>query len=230
MLFSSFASSSKGNLYSLHSSKFSPLLLECGVPFRKLKELLNFELSGFSACLLTHEHQDHAKSVHHVLKAGIDVYCSEGTAIALDIELHHRTHILEPEKLTELNGWKIIPFLTQHDAKEPLGFYISDGTEQFLFATDTFCIRPKFKGLNQIAIECNYSKYLLPDTLHISLTRRLIKSHMSLETTIKFLQANDLSNISKIYLLHLSSRHSDAKMFQKKIQEITGKEVVVANE
>jgi len=44
---------------------------------------------------------------------------------------------------------------------------------------------------------------------------------------LDFLRANDLSQVRKIYLLHLSDSNSDAKLFKLKVQEVTGKEVIV---
>ena len=85
MIFKSLASSSHGNSYIVSDEK-TKLLIECGLPYKKLQKLSGFALSEFKACLVSHEHQDHAKSVQDLIDRGMDVYMSYGTAEALEIE------------------------------------------------------------------------------------------------------------------------------------------------
>jgi len=82
---SSLASGSSGNCYRLTDGS-TPLLLECGISFKEIKKKLNFRTSEIAACLITHEHGDHAKAVNDLMKAGIDCYMSKGTKEALGIE------------------------------------------------------------------------------------------------------------------------------------------------
>ena len=51
---------------------------------------------------------------------------------------------------------------------------------------------------------------------------------MSLEILIDLLNANDLSQVNNICLIHLSAQNSDTKRFQKEIEELTGKTVTIA--
>ena len=122
-----------------------------------------------------------------------------------------------------------MPFDIQHDAVEPLGYLIAnkDG-EKLLFITDSYFSRYRFKGLNIIAIECNYSLETLSPDLPEIVQDRLFKSHFSLENVIKFLKANDLSKVKEIILIHMSDGNSDEKMFKEKIQALTGKMVRTA--
>ena len=82
MRFESLASSSSGNAYSV-SDQDTRILLECGVSHSKLQKLSGFKLSEFQACLVSHEHKDHAKSVADLISRGMEVYMSQGTAEAL---------------------------------------------------------------------------------------------------------------------------------------------------
>ena len=136
----SFYSSSTGNLYSVSDGQ-STVLLECGVSIQKIKEALNFKLSSVSGCLLTHEHKDHSKAAKDLIQFGIPVYSSAGTFKALELDGGIDIKPLHP---FFVGSFKITPFETQHDAKEPLGFLIQSGEEKLLFATDTFYIRYKF--------------------------------------------------------------------------------------
>ena len=78
------ASGSTGNAY-LVGDGTTTLLLECGISMRELMRRSRFTLSRVDACLITHEHGDHARAVHDVMARGIPVYCSEGTAAKLGI-------------------------------------------------------------------------------------------------------------------------------------------------
>ena len=56
------ASSSAGNCYMIDNGH-SRLMIECGIPWRTIKDKLGFELSGISGVLVSHEHGDHSKAV-----------------------------------------------------------------------------------------------------------------------------------------------------------------------
>jgi phosphoribosyl 1,2-cyclic phosphodiesterase len=226
------ASGSKGNCYRIDDGR-TPLLLECGIPYKEIQKRLNFRISEIVACLISHEHQDHSKSVKDLMKVGIDCYMSKGTAEALDVS-GHRLHIIKTRQQFKLGTWTILPFDTQHDAAESLGFLLAnqDG-EKLLYATDTYYIRYRFRGLTHIAVECNYSLDILKRNVEAGavpkeMKSRLLKSHFSLENVKRFLQANDLSKVQEIWLLHLSDVNSDEARFKREIQELTGKMVFIA--
>lgn len=77
-------------------------------------------------------------------------------------------------------------------------------------------------------IECNYSQKTLSDDMHPAQRRRLLRSHMSLETVVGFLQANDLEAVREIWLVHLSDGNSDKALFRDTIQGMTGIPVHIA--
>jgi phosphoribosyl 1,2-cyclic phosphodiesterase len=176
---------------------------------------------------------DHSKAVKEIMRAGIDCYMSRGTAEALEVS-GHRANIIKAKQQFRIGTWAILPFETQHDAAEPLGFLLAnqDG-EKLLYATDTYFIRYRFANLNVIAIECNYSLDILRTnvangSVEPALKNRILKSHFSLENVKKFLQANDLGKVQEIWLLHLSDGNSDAERFKREIQELTGRMVFIA--
>ena len=226
------ASGSQGNCYRVSDGR-TPLLLECGIPYRDIRRQFKFRMSEFAACLVSHEHQDHCKSVKDVLKAGIDCYMSVGTARALGVE-SHRILYARAKQQFKLHTWTILPFEVEHDAKEPLGYLLaSQAGEKLLYATDTAYIRYKFPGLTHIMIECNYAEDILEANITAGaldpvMKNRLLRTHFSLANVKEFLLANDLSKVKEIWLLHLSDGNSDAQRFKREIQELTGKEVYIA--
>ncbi len=226
------ASGSKGNCYRITDGS-TPLLLEAGIQFKEIQKQLNFRVSELAGCLISHEHKDHSKAVPDMMKAGVNCYMSQGTVEALDVT-GHRIHIIKAKQQFQLGTWTILPFETQHDAAEPLGFLmVNQGGDKLLYATDTYYIRYRFQGLTHIMVECNYSLDVLRANVEAgliepALKNRILKSHFSLENVKNFLQANDLSKVQEIWLLHLSDGNSDAERFKREIQELTGKPVYVA--
>lgn len=227
------ASGSSGNCYKVSDGQTS-LLLECGIPFKEIQKKLCFKLYEIDACIVTHEHQDHSKATMDLLKSGIEVCMSTGTASMFKHDFFKVTTI-EPLKQFKIGSFDILPFDVQHDATEPLGFilYSRVTKEKLLFATDTYYVKYRFSGLNYIMVECNYALDILrynfeSGKLTLALKNRLLQSHFELVNVKKFLQANDLSKVKEIYLLHLSAGNSDENRFKREIQELTGKPVIIA--
>lgn len=210
------------------------LALEAGVRFDKVQRALDYDLRKVVGCCISHEHGDHAKYAADMLAHCIPVVCSDGTAKALQIQGSHFTQIVPARQMTRLGSFQIIPFPVQHDAAEPYGFFIRhEECGTVLFATDTYYLRFKFGGLNNLMIECNYRQDILDDNIKsgrvpAAIRNRIIKSHMSYDTCLETLLANDLSKVNNIILIHLSSDNSHASEFVKGIAGNTHKSVMAA--
>lgn len=222
-------SNSTGNAYVLENDH-EALLIECGVRFDRIKQAMNFNMKKVVGCILTHCHGDHAASIMEVLKAGINVAMSNGTATSLEVRPHHRVKIVSGSgSMIKFGGFEIKPFDIEHDVPEPLGFLIRHNeTGTVLFLTDTYYVKHTFPPLNNILIECNYAQDIIDASSKRFLRDRVIESHMNLDTCKKTLMANDLSGVNNIVLIHLSDSNSDAKRFKREIQEQTGKTVSIA--
>lgn len=217
MEFKSLASSSHGNAY-IVADEQTRILLECGVSHKQLQKLAGFSLSDIKACLVSHEHKDHAKCVDELIKRGMEVYMSYGTARALENE---SATLIENMEQFNVGSFDIVPFTTFHDAAEPLGFLIKsriDG-DVLAFATDTVNLRYKFPGLNILAIEANYDRKILDrcERLPEKVRHRITNSHMEIETLCDYLRSLDLSECREIHLLHLSDAMSDEGSFMRKV-------------
>lgn len=227
MKFESLASSSHGNAY-IVSDRDTRILLECGVSHKQLQKLSSFSLSDIKACLVSHEHKDHAKCVDELIRRGMAVYMSYGTAQALENE---SVTLIEHMEQFNVGSFDIVPFTTFHDAAEPLGFLIKsriDG-DVLAFATDTVNLRYKFPGLNILAIEANYDREILErcDKLPEKVRHRITNSHMEIETLCDYLRSLDLSECREIYLLHLSDAMSREEKFLRKVKETVPKGIDV---
>ena len=213
MIFQPHASSSHGNVYVV-SDGVTRILLECGVSYRRLQKLLDFNVSDLSAWLISHEHKDHAGCYMDLIKSGIPVYASEGTAEMLECAL---IQPLEERQEVAIGTLDILPFATFHDAAEPLGFLIRsrvDG-EKLLFATDTVNLAYRFPGVNIVALEANYDDDILARATRMpdKVRHRIQRSHMEIGRTCTFLKKMDRSMVHTVYLLHLSDACSNSDMF-----------------
>ena len=228
-------SSSKGNCYRI-TDGITPLLLECGIRHKEIQRKLDFKTSEIKACLVSHEHKDHSRAIADILKSGIDVYCSRGTANSLNLTSNHRIQMVDKLIPFTIGTWTILPFETQHDAAEPLGFLMANAAgDKLLFATDTYYIKYRFNGLTHVMLECNYAIDILRANVDAgvvppALKDRIIQSHFSLENVKGFLRANDLSRVQEIWLIHLSDDNSDTERFKREIQMLMGKPVRVADQ
>ncbi len=228
-------SSSSGNCYLFQANNGETLIVECGIDTKEIKKALNFDLANVVGCLVSHEHGDHSKSVQKMLDSGIDCYMSKGTCDSLSLN-HHRAIILGEFKKITIGSYKVMAFKTQHDCKDPVGFWIYHPEMGLtIFATDTFYVEYIFEGMNNILIECNYAKDILyknvaDGIITKTLRDRTLKSHFELENVKSFLMASNLLGVRNIGLLHLSDRNSDACRFKKEIEELTGINTTIAEQ
>ena len=227
MTFTSLASSSHGNCYVVSDGE-TAILLECGISFRRIKKGLGFDLSAICGCLVSHEHKDHAKSVMDMIRSGVEVFTSEGTAEALDCAL---ITPVEAGAQFGVGSLEIMPFRTWHDAREPLGFLIysrQDG-ERLAFATDTVNLGHTFPGVNLLALEANYDKDILArcERMPDKVKHRVTNSHMEIETLCRYLQSLDLSQCRAVYLLYLSNAASNEGNFADRVRRVVPHHVEV---
>ena len=224
-------SSSRGNAYLLSDGE-TTILIECGLQYAELRKKSNFAIPNhIDGCIVTHEHMDHAKSVNFLLQYGVDVYAPKSVFKTDYARKHHRAHNINPNdesSVFDIGFLSITAYEMYHDVP-CVGYLIYSRytDELLLFATDTRLIKYNFYNLDYIMIEANYDIDLVENDTQLA---RLVKSHMSIESTIHYLSNIDLSKVKAIYLMHLSSRHSNADDFKKRVQRQTGKPTYICKE
>ena len=224
------ASGSTGNISWVSDGKTS-LLLDAGIPMGEIQRGCGFGISDLSGCLITHEHNDHAKSAAKLMERSVDVYTSRGTAAAHGWK-SHRLHTVKSQEDFIAGTFDIMAFEVEHDAAEPLGFLIySRATrEKLVYFTDTYYLKYRFKGLTHIVCECNYDRDILMQNVKSGeiepfAAKRIMNSHMSIDNLLDMLKASDLSHVRQIYLIHISDRNGNASEFKERVQKLTGAEV-----
>lgn len=220
------ASGSKGNCYLMDNGE-TKLLLDAGIPFNQIQIGCDFRVSDISGCLVSHRHGDHAKAIKDLLKRGINVYGPK------DLQnINPQISVLKPLIKYNIGSFMIVPFELTHDV-ECYGYQINSiGKQKLVYITDTAYVRYTFSKLTHVMIEANYDTEIIrKNTLNMdingNLASRIIQSHMDIKTVEEFLDANDLSKLQQVYLLHLSDSNSNADEFKDRIQKKTGAEVYV---
>ena len=226
-------SGSSGNCYAVDDGATSRIMLECGLPWRKIREALKFQTSSIGGVLLTHRHSDHSLSIKAAMKAGLDCYMSRDTASALGL-IGHRLHIVEPMKQFTVGKWAVMPFDARHDAEGSLGFLLASETgERLVYLTDSVYSRYRFEEITCWMLEINYDTETIKQNVADGIIdrehyKRVIRSHCSLETAVELLKANDLSTTQEIWVIHMSNENANEERIKRTLQEQFGKPVIVA--
>ena len=208
------ASGSKANCYALCDGT-ATILLECGLPYHKTLERLNWKLPD--AILITHEHGDHASCARNFLERGVEMYMTAGTADALKLS-RHNLHIIKPDEKFTVCGHEILPVKVKHDAAEPVNFTIDD---EILFVTDAGEVPNVSGNFRQVFIEANYETLtLLAADISTAQKERVRENHLSIRQAVNFLKT--LTEPDEIWLIHLSKRHGDGEEFIREVKAATG--------
>ena len=222
------ASGSSGNAYLIRDGH-TRLLLDAGIPFKRIQIGCGFRTSSIDGCLVTHRHGDHAAAIPKLLQRGMTVYSNADVA-----GIYPGVQSVEARKEFHVGTLRILPFEAEHDVP-CYGYQITseETGEKLVYITDSAYVRYTFTGLTHIMIEANYDEDIMlgnvrDEKIPFSLAERVAGTHMSIDTLIDLLRANDMTKVRQIYLLHLSDNNSDAEAFKKMVQQETGAEVYIA--
>lgn len=195
-------SGSSGNCYILENDN-EALIIEVGVPLMEVKKVLDFNVRKIVGVVVSHSHGDHYKYHGEFEKAGIPVFDTFDSIMERQVRTYGK--------------FVIRSFKLEHDVP-CMGFYIDHPDMGILvYASDTEYIKYRFKNLNHILVEANYSNDLI-DNEAVN-REHVLRGHMSLQTALSFISTNDNPNLRTVCLLHLSASNSDADLFLQKTKE-----------
>lgn len=230
-----YGSGSTGNAYGISDGE-TKLMLECGVELKKLNKLSGYALEAFDAVLTSHSHGDHSATLYEMVKRGVPCYCTAETSQVYGISGEGVNTI--DGRAFQIKTFTVQPFPLIHahtktmEKCECYGFLLKSNVtkERLLFATDTQYIPQRFLHLNYVMVETNYTEKYVTDEYNGFIDERRIQTHMSVETAIKFLKLQDLSNVKAIIGLHLSQGKTEQAEVLRALRRATGKRCYIATE
>lgn len=109
------------------------LLVDAGFSCKQIELRLGqvgLDGDGFDGIVLTHEHGDHCRgAARFARRHGLTVYATAGTLEALGfLEVDFPTMVLRSGAVQEVGSFAVEPFAIPHDAREPVGLVVEDGS------------------------------------------------------------------------------------------------------
>lgn len=184
--FCSIYSGSSGNCLFVNSNH-TKILVDAGVSCKKVcegLESIGSSITEIDAILVTHEHSDHVQGIGTVSqKYNIPVYANIETWNAMEKQKNKvspdNIRTFENDKDFNLNDLTIHPFSTPHDAANPCGFNIHNGSKRLSIATDlghmNNSLISELYSSSFVFLEANYD----PEILKVSKYPFLLKQRIS---------------------------------------------------
>jgi len=203
MKFIILASGSKGNSTLVINDKEELLLIDAGISYKEIKEKINrygYDINNVNHVLVTHEHDDHIKSINSFSDAKI--YSLKDISVA--------NNYLEKFKEENINGFSVMALPLSHDVK-CCGYVIKDSKETLVYITDTGYVNYKniqhIKNADYYIFESNHNVPMLMETKRPFFIKSRIlgdEGHLSNEVASDTLCDIIGDNTKQIYLAHIS--------------------------
>lgn len=198
-------SGSKGNATLLFDEE-TLIQIDMGLPMRRITaalESIKKNKSDLQGILITHEHTDHIKNLS-MYKGKVPIYASKGTIDYFD-------HEVVPFDSFEIGTLSVIPFMTSHDAANPVGYVVISGKTKLVYLTDSGYIPEEsldyLKDADYYIMESNHDLRMLMKSNRPAVLKRRIKGdegHLSNVDSAIYLSELVGPKTKEIYLAHLS--------------------------
>ena len=198
-------SGSKGNATLLFDEE-TLIQIDMGLPMRRITaalESINKNKSDLQGILITHEHTDHIKNLS-MYKGKVPIYASKGTIDYFD-------HEVVPFDSFEIGTLSVIPFMTSHDAANPVGYVVISGKTKLVYLTDSGYVPEEslnyLRDADYYIMESNHDLKMLMKSNRPAVLKRRIKGdegHLSNVDSAIYLSELVGPKTKEIYLAHLS--------------------------
>jgi phosphoribosyl 1,2-cyclic phosphodiesterase len=212
-------SGSSGNATLIRSGD-TAVLLDCGFGPRILRQRLDEVGTGperLDALLITHEHGDHIAGLRSLVRVpGLSIHLTRQTAAALGIRSDEGWDAarvtVEAGRPFRVGALEIEPFVTAHDAGEPVGYVLRlpDG-RRLGVATDLGHANREtvtaLRGCELLAIEANHDPHMLRRGPYPAFLKRRIRSnrgHLSNSDAAGLLASVATNRLQHLFVLHVS--------------------------
>lgn len=215
------ASGSSGNCILL-SGGGTHLLVDVGISCRrvcKALEGLGVAPEELTGVLITHEHSDHISGLATLTKRfRVPVYTSTGTARQLCYRIAALEDVVRPctpGTSFALGGLDVETFPTLHDAAQPMGYAISDGSRKAAVVTDlglvTDAVRAGISGAHVVVVESNHEVEMVQSGSYpYFLKQRILgeRGHLSNEAGATLARTAVEGGAHTVVLAHLSAENN----------------------
>ena len=198
-------SGSKGNATLLFDEE-TLIQIDMGLPMRRITaalESIKKNKSDLQGILITHEHTDHIKNLS-MYKGKVPIYASKGT-------IDYYDHEVVPFDSFEIGTLSVIPFMTSHDAANPVGYVVISGKTKLVYLTDSGYVPEEsldyLKDADYYIMESNHDLKMLMKSNRPAVLKRRIKGdegHLSNIDSAIYLSELVGPKTKEIYLAHLS--------------------------
>ncbi len=234
----SIASGSSGNCIYVGDDR-THLLVDTGISKKRIEAgLFELDIKGeeLDGILITHEHIDHIQGLGvFSRKYGVPVYGTKGTlegimkCKSLGKMPEGLLHEVKTDEGFRIGEMDIRAFRISHDANEPSGYRIENGSKSVAVATDLGTydeyIIDNLKNLNGIVLEANHDIHMLEvGPYPYPLKRRVMGDygHLSNELSGRLLCDILHDNLRCVMLGHLSKENNYASLAYETVKlEVT---------
>lgn len=227
------ASGSGGNATLLEAGG-TRILLDAGLSGRELTnrlEIVGIHPEDVHGILVTHEHLDHTRGMGvFARRYGTPIYLTERTRVACDRLLRggERTVAYRPGRPFEIGAVRVEPFLTVHDAVDPVGVAVVDAASGIRLGLATDLGRPNaqirhaLSGCDFLILEANHDERLLHQAPYPwSVKSRIASSHghLSNEAAARFVVELLHPRLRGVLLAHLSTEANRPELAMEVVSE-----------
>ena len=217
-------SGSSGNT-TLVEAQGTRLLVDAGLSCREMGERLDssgVDPASLAAVLVSHEHQDHARSAAAFSRRwGVRLMGSAGTYAALGLDQAEIAgyDVLEPNREVAIGAITVRPLPVPHDASGPLAFVLSCGDTAIGHATDLGHLQrglvEAFRACDAVLIESNYDAGLLREGSYPwSVKARILGAwgHLSNDDIGRYLAQGLGEACRTVVLAHISQNNNHPEL------------------
>lgn len=190
---------------------------------------------ALAAIVITHEHSDHIGGAFKFAdRHGIPVWLTHGTLASLS---DGRANAVDSQKLKiidshtryQLGDLEIQPYPVPHDAREPVQYVFSNGSQRLGVLTDAGSLTEHVIGMldacDALVLECNHDLEMLArSTYPLSVQQRISGrlGHLDNAMAASLLSRIDVSRLQHIVAAHLSEQNNQPQLATSALAEALG--------